>query len=312
MYTIEKYHGIYNRSIRTTSIRYIVVHYVGSGTSAPGSALNNCKYFAGGNRNASADYFIDDASIYEYNDPAAGYYTWHCGDGGGKYGITNNNSVGIEVCINGDQPYTKAEIERLRFLVTRLMAQFNVPADRVVRHYDASRKQCPYYYAKRSNEWYALHAYITTDSKPEPYVPHNIHTMGWSNAPEQLWWMRGELGEGNEVSFRNCSNRLWLSDPDSSTKPETKAQVWGGTESNVDPRDPQIFKLHQSRYGTWTLEPKVAPKLRLDIKNADAVDGATAQFFTANGHPSQDFWIYDFDGKYRIVPACSGKPLTVF
>ena len=158
-YVIQKYHGKYNTQSRGgTAVRYIVVHYVGAGTSAPGSALANCKYFAGGNRQASAHYFIDDASIYEYADPSVA--TWHCGDGHGRYGITNNNSIGIEVCNNGG-PYTSAEIDRLTWLVQRLMGQYGVPASRVVRHWDASRKMCPLYYAQNPSAWEALRERIT-------------------------------------------------------------------------------------------------------------------------------------------------------
>ena len=163
-YSIKRYHGSYNISPKWTAYRYIVVHYVGSGDSSPGSARANCVYFAGGNRNASAHYFVDDAYIYEYADPRK-YYTWHVGDGGGRYGITNSNAIGIEVCINGDRPYTDAELPRLRWLVQKLMAEYGIPAERVVRHYDASRKACPYYYTPYGSggnaAWRALHAYIT-------------------------------------------------------------------------------------------------------------------------------------------------------
>lgn len=158
-YSIETYHGDYNLSPRREAVRYIVVHYVGDGTSAAGSAKRNCMYFAGGDRQASAHYFIDDGSIYEYADPSA-HAAWHVGDGHGRYGITNSNSVGIEVCNNGG-PYTEAEIDRLAWLVQRLMARFGVPAERVVRHYDASRKMCPLYYVQHHDAWVALHARIT-------------------------------------------------------------------------------------------------------------------------------------------------------
>lgn len=171
-YTINKYHGNYNRSWRNDTIKYIVVHYVGSGTSAAGCAKNNCIYFSGGNRNASADYFIDDGGIWEYNDPSQGYYCWSVGDGYGKYGITNSNSISIEVCMNGDNPFTATEINYLTWLVQHLMEKFNVPASRVVRHYDASRKACPRYYANRQAEWDKLHAVITgqapADNAPAP------------------------------------------------------------------------------------------------------------------------------------------------
>lgn len=179
-YVIQQYHGKYNTQSRGgTAVRYIVVHYVGAGTSAPGSALANCKYFAGGNRQASAHYFIDDASIYEYADPSVA--TWHCGDGHGRYGITNNNSIGIEVCNNGG-PYTSAEIDRLTWLVQKLMRQYGVPASRVVRHYDASRKMCPLYYAQNPSAWNQLHAQITGGSVSgggTTVVPKSIAVDGY-------------------------------------------------------------------------------------------------------------------------------------
>lgn len=159
-YTINKYHGSYNIVRRSATVKYIVVHYVGAGSAAAGNALANCKYFAGGNRNASAHYFIDNAYIYEYADPST-YATWHCGDGKGKYGITNANSIGIEVCNNGG-PYTDAEIDQLHWLVQKLMSQFGVSASNVVRHYDASRKHCPAYYVDNTAAWHELHSLITS------------------------------------------------------------------------------------------------------------------------------------------------------
>lgn len=158
---INKLHGTYNISKRIETVKYIVVHYTADGTSKAGSAKNNCIYFGrGGSDDSSAHYFIDDGGIWEYADPKK-YYTWHCGDGHGKYGITNANSIGIEVCQNYDVPYTETEIRYLTELVRMLMVKFNVPAERVVRHYDASHKLCPLYYAKRSTEWTALRARIT-------------------------------------------------------------------------------------------------------------------------------------------------------
>ena len=69
----------YNHTAGTVGrIKYIVIHYVG----ATGGAEANCKYYAGGNRGASAHYYVDfDGSIWqsvEDNDIA-----WHCG--GKKY-----------------------------------------------------------------------------------------------------------------------------------------------------------------------------------------------------------------------------------
>lgn len=158
--TINTYHGTYNRTKRSSlsAIQNFVVHYTG-GT---GSAKNNCIYFSGGNRKASADFFIDpDGSIWEYNNILDGYYTWGCGDGGGRYGITNANSVQVEVVNNGGA-FTEAQIKSLAELYAHVC---NVLGRKltIVRHYDASRKQCPYYYVDGSR-WDALKARIAGGS----------------------------------------------------------------------------------------------------------------------------------------------------
>ena len=149
-------------------VKFIVIHY--TGTKA--SAKNNCIYFRGGNRNASADYFIDtDGTIYKFNANCSGYYSWHCGDGKGKYGITNSNSIGIEVVSAGEE-FTKEQIKSLKKLVNAIQADYGVKDKNVVRHHDASRKLCPAPYCgsdKKDDKWKALWKTITsneTDDRP--------------------------------------------------------------------------------------------------------------------------------------------------
>ena len=147
-------------------IKYVVVHYTGS----TASAKSNCIYFnrEGAKTNASADFFVDkDGSIYQYNSIEKAY-SWHCGDGGGKHGITNRNSVGIEVVSAGEE-FTAKQVEALRKLVTWLMGRYGVPKAHVVRHYDASRKLCPAAYAGTSSsikgkKWTALRNAITKEA----------------------------------------------------------------------------------------------------------------------------------------------------
>ena len=131
----------YNRSNRGgTPIKYIVVHDTGN-PSRGANATAHYNYFNGGDRSSSADFFVDDTQVLCVNDYYK-FYTWHCGDGRGKYGITNRNSVGIEFCINVDSDRDKT-LERTAQLVRELMQELNIPIERVVRHYDASRKNCP-------------------------------------------------------------------------------------------------------------------------------------------------------------------------
>lgn len=141
----------------------IVVHY--TGTTA--SAKNNCIYFGSGNRNASADFFIDtDGKIYKFNKRMDLWYSWHCGDGGGRYGITNARSIGIEV-VSAGADYTSAQKKALRKLIRWLRKYYkqDIP---VVRHYDASRKTCPAPYAgsaAKDKKWQELLGSINDEYK---------------------------------------------------------------------------------------------------------------------------------------------------
>lgn len=130
----------YNITRRSGTIKYIVIHTTGNPRSGA-DAEAHFQYWNSAKVEQSADFVVDDKEALQINDYNK-YYTWHCGDGKGKYGITNANSVGIEICINSDGDYSKA-VENTIKLTRDLMKMLNIPAERVVRHYDASRKKCP-------------------------------------------------------------------------------------------------------------------------------------------------------------------------
>lgn len=116
---------------------YIVIHDTGNKTD---SDEGNANYFCTGSRNASAHYFVDNDSITQIVLDSD--CSWHCGDGKGAYGITNRNSLAIEQCrVNG--VVTDITVNNTIELVAMLMKKYNIPIEKVVRHYDASRKNCP-------------------------------------------------------------------------------------------------------------------------------------------------------------------------
>ncbi|KEH93066.1 amidase [Clostridium botulinum C/D str. BKT12695] len=135
---IEKHLIKYNFS-RGNNIKYIVIHDTGN-TDRGANALAHYRYFNGGNRNSSAHYFIDSNRIVQTVEDW--HISWHCGDGHGKYGISNYNSIGVEICVNSDSNYNEA-VRKTIELVKYLMQKYNISSNRVVRHYDASRKCCP-------------------------------------------------------------------------------------------------------------------------------------------------------------------------
>ena len=144
MLSITRKISPYNHSAGN-NIKFIVIHDTGNYKD---TALANANYFNSGDRQASAHYFVDDTSIYqvvEENQAA-----WHCGDGHGAYGISNHNSIGIEMCNSGG--YTSnTTINNTLELVRSLMSKHGVSINNVVRHYDASRKDCPHNMS--ANNW---------------------------------------------------------------------------------------------------------------------------------------------------------------
>lgn len=140
MHILHKYIK-YNYSKRQGKIEYIVIHDTGNkGKGA--NANSHYNYFNGGDRQASAHYFVDDKQIIEVVEPTK-HRSWHCGDGRGKNGITNDNSIGIEMCVNIDGDFEKTYQNTVE-LTKELQKKYNIPDNKVVRHQDASGKVCPY------------------------------------------------------------------------------------------------------------------------------------------------------------------------
>ncbi|MDO5724965.1 MAG: peptidoglycan recognition family protein [Tissierellia bacterium] len=144
----------YNFSKYREKIKYIVIHDTANKNKGA-NALAHYNYFNGGNRSASAHYFVDDKNIIETVEIALS--AWHCGDGRGRFGITNSNSIGIEICVNEDSDFEMA-LAQTRELIRFLLHAYNLPKSRVVRHFDASRKICPK--SLSDNNWELWHKFF--------------------------------------------------------------------------------------------------------------------------------------------------------
>ena len=170
------FHAGRNCGTRTEKVKYIVIHYTGNDGA---TAAENVSYFNGGNRGASAHYFVDHSGeIREYCDPAA-YYSWHCGGPleSSHHPLhdicTNRNSIGIEICTRksgGVWTFTSAAVSAAIVLTKYLMAKFGVSADHVCRHYDVTGKACPrvpgWGAVGGDAEWKKFLAAITTQARP--------------------------------------------------------------------------------------------------------------------------------------------------
>ena len=147
--------------LKNRKIKYIVIHYTAGITSRPGTAKSNAKYFAKETTKASADFIIDDENIVQYNPDIKNRYCWHCGGskyktkGGSLYKVcTSANSIGIEMCSTNSAKkvtnpndanwyFTDAVIDNCVELTKKLMEEYDIEPDHVIRHYDINGKLCP-------------------------------------------------------------------------------------------------------------------------------------------------------------------------
>lgn len=159
MLPINKRLTVTNYNRRGTNPEWIVVHYTANNGD---TALNNCNYFLTENRGASANYFVDENSIWQCVEDTN--TAWHVGNDVYYNGARNTNSIGIEMCsrkknVNStdlETYYIKDEtVYNAVELVRHLMTKYNIPIDRVCRHYDVTHKICPapFYYNNGSITW---------------------------------------------------------------------------------------------------------------------------------------------------------------
>lgn len=146
---INKKISKYNQNPGMVSrIKFIVIHYCGS----LGDAEQQATYFAGGNRNASAHYFVGyKGDVWQSVDDSN--IAWHCGSKKYQHPTCRNaNSIGIEMCCKTTGSLAKADenwyfedatVKSTIELTKELMNKYKIPVNNVLRHYDVTGKICP-------------------------------------------------------------------------------------------------------------------------------------------------------------------------
>lgn len=212
---------------RSHAIDRIVVHF----TATLASARNNATYFARNEgQGASAHYFVDDITPEIYQSVAEGDTAWHAGDW-----QMNCRAIGIEV-VSAGEDFSATEVEKLGWLVRKLMAKYGIGAAGVIRHYDVTGKRCPAPYVAAS-KWAALKAAITggvvsggtTPAAPDGTVAELARRV-----------IAGEFGNGD-------ARRAALGSRYSEVQAEVNRILAGGSSSApAQPAAPDIEALAQA------------------------------------------------------------------
>lgn len=153
-------------SLRDTgNIKYLVFHYTGNDGDSDEA---NANYFHNRIVGASAHAFIDDDSV-TYSVPAK-YVAWAVGSNGyldqgspyAKYGhkywgkCNNSNSYSIELCDtlkDGKHNISAKTRENAIKYGAKIMKKYNIPIERVIRHFDVNGKLCPIYWVTNEADW---------------------------------------------------------------------------------------------------------------------------------------------------------------
>lgn len=115
----------------------IVIH----NTANDASAENEIKYMQSNNNQVSFHFAVDDKQAVQGIDMWRN--AWHAGDG--PNGIGNRQGISIEICYSksGGTRFAKAE-QNAAELTARLLIDFGWGLDKVTKHADYAKKDCPH------------------------------------------------------------------------------------------------------------------------------------------------------------------------
>ena len=141
-YTINRQYMVTECCYNTKpNVQYVVIHYTGNYAD---NARSNAVYFYNNQSSVqgSAHFFVDSGSVV-YASVSEQKSAWHVGDGRGSYGLTNYNSLGIEMATSGAYMVSSATENVAAQLAADLLKKYGLGINSLKRHYDASRKDCP-------------------------------------------------------------------------------------------------------------------------------------------------------------------------
>lgn len=189
MNKIEKFLSInsYSRpNKKLSSVKNIVIHWVGNANS---SAMANRNYFESLKDKhvyASSQYIIglngEIIQCMPENEVA-----YHAGN------LTMNyNSIGIEICHpDWTGKFSNITYNALIELLVDLCKRYNLTSDKIIRHYDVTKKLCPKYYVEHNDEFLeirnkvakVLNQNINTEKIKEEFNMAKKYKNGSTNEP---------------------------------------------------------------------------------------------------------------------------------
>lgn len=166
--------------------KYIVIHETDNRNNGAG-AERHAYAQSKGNLNTSVHFYVGSDGVYQAAELSDGTYSV-----GVNYSnnhtvtdATNRNTINIEICVNADGDYNVARVNAIE-LVKYLIQTTSIPAERVIRHYDAKGKYCPRKMLDNPVLWEDFKSQIGNTTKADTVEKSNTETWyrvgtGWKN-----------------------------------------------------------------------------------------------------------------------------------
>lgn len=194
MLEIKKKISSYN-NYNYNNPKYIIIHYTGNKGD---TAKNNVDYFYGGNRGSSAHLFVDDNECWqsvEFNKGA-----WHIGNSNTT--PNNHNSIGIEMCCNGQGVVSERTESNTIDIIKWLMSEYNIPIENIRTHAEVTSygKICPNWQNNNWQRWKDFKNKLQNNTKGE-----------WINQ-DGKWWYKHSDGNYTKQDWEKIDGEWYYFD----------------------------------------------------------------------------------------------------
>lgn len=191
---------------------YIVIHNTDNFDSGADAKAHASAQYHGNFQGMSAHYYVDDKNVI-YQAAPIEKGCWHVGVnyGGKLFGIVNNkNSIGVEMCVQANYDFEKA-LKNTIELVIFLMEKLDIPAEKVVQHYDVCQKNCPSQIRKHG-AWERFKMELDSSfRKNEKRTMYRVVTdvLNIRSGPGTEYEIVGEITDRGSYTIVEIENKTW-------------------------------------------------------------------------------------------------------
>jgi len=136
-----------------TEVKHVIIHYTATPSPAVGAGIIRDNFQENDPRSVSSHFIVGvEGEIIQCVPLTEVAYA----QGTSDPNLVNHNfdSISIENCHPDESgKFSEATYESLVYLTSWLLEELNLPVDSLMRHYDATGKNCPKYYVENPEAW---------------------------------------------------------------------------------------------------------------------------------------------------------------